>query len=87
MQTHSEFITLHTNLYQYSVNKSTVRWNVLYYTDIDRNSHEISRFGGLPRVIFSQDKILSQEEISWHNRHGIFYPSRLVYVILDGQNE
>ena len=32
---------------------------ITYYTDIDRDSHEISRFGGLPRVIFSQRIILN----------------------------
>ena len=31
-----------------------------YYTDIDRDGHEISRFGGLPRVIFSQGVIFSR---------------------------
>ena len=57
----------------------------LYYTDIDRDGHEISCFGGLPR----EGKILPRGKIylSWHHRHVIFHSSRSISVILDGQNK
>ena len=65
--------------------------SVNYYTDIDRDGHEISCFGGLPRVIFSQGKILSwgKIQLSWHHRHVISHPSQSIStcIILDGQNE
>ena len=52
-----------------------------YYTDIDQDGHELSRFYGLPRELyFPKGKYCP-------HRHMIFHPSRSISVILDGQNE
>ena len=41
--------------YRYRSSRKTVinlRKVMCYYTDIDRDGHEISRFGGLPRELY-----------------------------------
>ena len=40
-----------------------------YYTDIDLEGHEISHFGGLPRVIFSQGIIYFPKVSSTEGKH------------------
>ena len=37
---------------------------VQYYTDIDRDGHEISRFGGLPRELYFPENIVLRESIT-----------------------
>ena len=71
-----------------------------YYTDIDRDGHEISRFGGLPRELYFPKGLYFPEALrasGKYNHEGeynylgttdmIFHPSRSISVILDGQNE
>ena len=37
---------------QHLMHWSTTTYKWSYYTDIDRDGHEISRFGGLPRELY-----------------------------------
>ena len=72
----------------------------LYYTDIDRDGHEISRFGGLPRELYFPEGLYFPEARSAEGKYNhkgkytILAPPtrdissvRSISVILDGQNE
>ena len=53
-----------------------------YYTDIDRDGHEISRFGGLPRELYFPKGLYFPED-GWY----FIRPGRYLLYKIDGQND
>ena len=68
---------------------------ILYYTDIDRDGHEISRFGGLPRELYFPKGLYFPEVRSTEGKYNYLGTTDTWYFIcpgrylllLDGQNE
>ena len=60
--------------------------NVLkYYTDIDRDGHEISRFGGLPRELYFPEARSAEGKYNHEEKYNYLGTTDTWYFIRPGQ--